>query len=300
MDFLLEALTNWLKEMLVGGIMSNLSGMFDSVNQQVADISVQVGQTPQGWNGSIFNMIENLSNSIMVPIAGVILAIVMTVDLIQMIADNRRRVDEERQELQTLVSDISHQVKTPVSNLKMATDTLLEKPMTEAERTDFIRGIRSQTDKLDFLFQALVKTSRLETGVIQLDKKSGRLFDTVAQAMSGIVYAAEKKEIAVSVDCPEDLTVSHDSKWTSEALFNLLDNAVNGMRGKRRCHTSRKPVWERKATILPASYLIKQQYRPADMMALALEFSTVSVRLTWTTAFRTAAITPRPPQKLWP
>ena len=53
MDFLLEALTNWLKEMLVGGIMSNLSGMFDSVNQQVADISVQVGQTPQGWNGNI-------------------------------------------------------------------------------------------------------------------------------------------------------------------------------------------------------------------------------------------------------
>ena len=146
--------------------------------------------------------------------------------LYQIMQENRRRVDEERQELQTLVSDISHQVKTPVSNLKMATDTLLEKPMTEAERIDFIRGIRSQTDKLDFLFQALVKTSRLETGVIQLDKKPGRLFDTVAQAMSGIVYAAEKKEIAVSVDCPEDLTVSHDSKWTSEALFNLLDNAV--------------------------------------------------------------------------
>ena len=146
--------------------------------------------------------------------------------LYQIMQENRRRVDEERQELQTLVSDISHQVKTPVSNLKMATDTLLEKPMTEAERTDFIRGIRSQTDKLDFLFQALVKTSRLETGVIQLDKKPGRLFDTVAQAMSGIVYAAEKKEIVVSVDCPEDLTVFHDSKWTSEALFNLLDNAV--------------------------------------------------------------------------
>lgn len=93
MDFLLEALTNWLKEMLVGGIMSNLSGMFDSINQQVADISVQVGQTPQGWNGSIFSMIENLSNSIMVPIAGVILAIVMTVDLIQMIADKNNLHD---------------------------------------------------------------------------------------------------------------------------------------------------------------------------------------------------------------
>ena len=146
--------------------------------------------------------------------------------LYQIMQENRRKVDEERQELQSLISDISHQVKTPVSNLKMAADTLLEKPVSEAERIDFIRGIRSQTDKLDFLFQALVKTSRLETGVIQLEKKPGRLFDTVAQAMSGIVYAAEKKEIVVSVDCPEDLTVFHDSKWTSEALFNLLDNAV--------------------------------------------------------------------------
>ena len=59
-----------------------------------------------------------------------------------------------------------------------------------------------------------------------MEKKPGRLFDTVAQAMSGIVYGAEKKEITVSVDCPEDLTLSHDSKWTAEALFNLLDNAV--------------------------------------------------------------------------
>ena len=93
MDFLLDALTNWLKEMLVGGIMGNLTGMFDSVNQQVADISVQVGQTPQGWNGSIFSMIQNLSNSIMVPIAGVILAIVMTLELIQMITDRNNLHD---------------------------------------------------------------------------------------------------------------------------------------------------------------------------------------------------------------
>ena len=146
--------------------------------------------------------------------------------LYQIMQENRRKVDEERQELQSLISDISHQVKTPVSNLKMAADTLLEKPVTETERTDFIRGIRTQTDKLDFLFQALVKTSRLETGVIQLEKKPRRLFDTVAQAMSGIVYGAEKKEISVSVACPDDLILSHDSKWTVEALFNLLDNAV--------------------------------------------------------------------------
>ena len=140
--------------------------------------------------------------------------------------ENRRQASDERRELQTLVSDISHQVKTPVANLKMVTDTLLAKPVTEQERQEFLQGIRSQTDKLEFLFQALVKTSRLETGAIRLEKKDGLLIDTLAQAMSGIVYGAEKKGIAVSVQCPEDLRVSHDSKWTAEALFNLLDNAV--------------------------------------------------------------------------
>ena len=93
MDFLINALTEWLKEMLVGGIMSNLSGMFDSVNQQVADISVQVGQTPQGWNGSIFNMIQNLSETIIIPIAGAILAFVMTLELIQLIVEKNNLHD---------------------------------------------------------------------------------------------------------------------------------------------------------------------------------------------------------------
>ena len=128
--------------------------------------------------------------------------------------------------LQMLVSDISHQVKTPVSNLRMATDTLLARPVTDQERTDFLQGIRSQTDKLDFLFQALVKTSRLETGAIRLEKKNGLLFDTLAQTMSGIVYGAEQKNISVTVDCPEDWYLFHDSNWTAEAIFNLLDNAV--------------------------------------------------------------------------
>ena len=146
--------------------------------------------------------------------------------LYNILQENRRRVDEERRELQTLVSDISHQVKTPVANLKMVTDTLLAKPVTEQERREFLQGIRSQTDKLEFLVQSMGKASRLETGAITLEKKDVPLLDTLAQAMSGIVYGAEQKGISVEVQCPEDLRVSHDSKWTAEALFNLLDNAV--------------------------------------------------------------------------
>ena len=126
--------------------------------------------------------------------------------------ENRRKVDEERRELQMLVSDVSHQVKTPVANLKMVTDTLLSKPVTEEEQREFLQGIRNQTDKLEFLFQALVKTSRLETGAIRLEKKDAPLIDTLEMALSGIVYAAEKKGICVTVDCPEDMCLCHDSK----------------------------------------------------------------------------------------
>lgn len=84
---IMDAITDWLKEILVSGIISNLSGMFDSVNQQVGDIAVQVGKSPAVWNGSIYSMIKTLSDNVMVPIAGAILAFVMTLELIQMVAD---------------------------------------------------------------------------------------------------------------------------------------------------------------------------------------------------------------------
>lgn len=87
MGMILDSIAEWLKEVLVGGIVSNLSGMFDSVNQQVGDIAGQVGATPQAWNGSIYNMIRNLSDNVIIPIAGMILAFVMTIELIQMVSD---------------------------------------------------------------------------------------------------------------------------------------------------------------------------------------------------------------------
>lgn len=148
------------------------------------------------------------------------------VRLYNILQESNRKVEAERQELQSLVSDISHQVRTPVSNMKMIVDTLLTKSLEEQERNEFLKSVRGQINKLDFLIQALVKTSRLETGVIQLEKEDHFIYDTLAQAMSGILYSAEQKKIHVSVECPEDVRVSHDSKWTEEAIFNLLDNAV--------------------------------------------------------------------------
>ena len=93
MEFIWAAIEEWVKSILVGGVVKALAGMFDSVNNQVADISGQIALTPQGWNASIFNMIRSLSDSIILPIAGVILAFVMTLELIQMITDRNNLHD---------------------------------------------------------------------------------------------------------------------------------------------------------------------------------------------------------------
>lgn len=93
MDLIWQKFTDWLKELLVGGIMDNLTGLFDGVNTKVGEIAGQVGATPQGWNSGIFNMIRSLSDNVILPIAGVILAFVMTLELIQIITDKNNLND---------------------------------------------------------------------------------------------------------------------------------------------------------------------------------------------------------------
>lgn len=93
MDYIKEQITEWLKEVLTDGIISNLSGLFDNVNQEIGEITTQVGMTPQGWNGGIYSMIHNLSETVIVPIAGLILAFVMTLELIQLIIDKNNMHD---------------------------------------------------------------------------------------------------------------------------------------------------------------------------------------------------------------
>ena len=83
----------------------------------------------------------------------------------------RHTAEEEKEELQSLVSDISHQTKTPIANLKLINDTMLTRPLTEEKRKEFLQATGTQLDKLDFLIQGMVKTSRLETGVITLEKQ---------------------------------------------------------------------------------------------------------------------------------
>ena len=146
--------------------------------------------------------------------------------LYEVLRESKSSIAKERADLQELISDISHQVKTPIANLKMLDATLLEQNVSPEKQKEFLLAMDSQLDKLDFLMQAMIKTSRLEAGVIALEPKPQAIYDTLAAALGGILLNAEHKKIAVTVDCQETVTAAHDRKWTTEALFNILDNAV--------------------------------------------------------------------------
>lgn len=93
MQSLWDQITAWIKEALIGGITSNFQGMFDAVNTKVGEIAAQVGSTPQGWNSGVFNMIKSLSDTVIIPIAGMILTFVLCYELIQMIIDRNNLHD---------------------------------------------------------------------------------------------------------------------------------------------------------------------------------------------------------------
>ena len=93
MDSLWQQITEWIKEALIGGIMSNFQGMFDEVNTKVTDIAVQVGQTPEDFNSGVFDMVKGLSETVIIPIAGIILTFVLCYELIQMVIEKNNMAE---------------------------------------------------------------------------------------------------------------------------------------------------------------------------------------------------------------
>ena len=132
-----------------------------------------------------------------------------------------RKVDAEKEKLKALIGDISHQTKTPIANILLYTQLLKEQP----GNTDCLEALEGQTKKLQSLIDALVKTSRLETGVIALHPEPGELGTVMTSAVSQLRPKAEGKNITITLE-REKANAVFDPKWTEEALYNLLDNAV--------------------------------------------------------------------------
>lgn len=138
----------------------------------------------------------------------------------------RENAENEKRVMQGMVADLSHQIKTPVANMKMDLELLSARQMEPKKQREFLERTMHQADKMDFLIQSIIKMSRLESGAIRILPQNADFAQTLANALLSVSAAAEQKNIDISVECPQPFALMHDPKWTEEAIFNLLDNAV--------------------------------------------------------------------------
>lgn len=140
--------------------------------------------------------------------------------------DHLTSVKNERNNIKTLISDISHQVRTPVANLLLYSGLLLEREFLDNNVTQMLVDMQSQSEKLKFLIDALIKISRLEAGIIKVEAKSEFVKPLISAAVSEAYPAIIEKGVALSVNVDDNLTANFDMKWTKEAIYNILENAI--------------------------------------------------------------------------
>jgi len=138
---------------------------------------------------------------------------------------SERRLQEEKTRIEELITNISHQTKTPLTNIMMYSQ-LLEEAVTDGPVREYAEEISLQSRKLDELIKALVKMSRLETGIFQFQKKETSLLEVAGNAAAQAAPRAQEKGICITVNEDHDVTVMIDAKWVTEAVFNVVDNAV--------------------------------------------------------------------------
>lgn len=142
-----------------------------------------------------------------------------------LLAQNRM-LSREKEQIKTLISDISHQIKTPVAAANTFAQLLCEEGISPEERTEYTATLQASLEKLTFLTNSLIKMSRLESGIIRLKPERNRLNDIVLQAVRSVYSKARDKNITITFDCDRIFEAQLDFNWTAEAVVNVLDNAV--------------------------------------------------------------------------
>lgn len=146
--------------------------------------------------------------------------------MIEVMEDKNEKYLQEKESIKTLISDISHQIKTPIANISMYNETLICREIDKENQILFLKNMQLQVNKLEWLVKSLIKMSRLENGIINLNMIKSRITDTILNALSSIHLKAEEKNISIELDIDEKLELYHDKKWTTEAFFNIIENAV--------------------------------------------------------------------------
>jgi len=142
------------------------------------------------------------------------------------INEEKSVIIEDKLNLQSIISDISHQVKTPISNIKMINEILLFRNLEEKQLKNFLLSLDKEVDKLNFLMQSMITMSLLETGIMKFNTRVLPIYDTILSSLNSAMSLINEKNIDVKVSCPKDILVKHDPKWTSEAIYNVMHNAA--------------------------------------------------------------------------
>ena len=149
----------------------------------------------------------------------------------RIVTDARFREEQavgEKDQIMELLSDLSHQLKTPLANIVMDTE-LLQDPAIggdEDKRREFLLHVKSQADKMQWLMASLLKASRLENGMIRFPVEAAGIKETIARSLGHVYGQAAAKDIALAVEEFQDFNLIHNPKWTAEALANILENAI--------------------------------------------------------------------------
>lgn len=138
----------------------------------------------------------------------------------------KERLAQEENSTKALITDISHQLKTPLASIRMSHELSLASDLSEEERQSFIETETQEILKMEVLLDELVKLSRLENSMIQIKYEKCSIKKTISEAVSQIYIKANAKDIEICVDMENDVETMHDHKWTVEALVNILENAV--------------------------------------------------------------------------
>ncbi len=163
------------------------------------------------------------------------------IKLVRILKNKNHMAEQEHENIKQLVSDLSHQLKTPISNLKMYSRFLMEESLVEEKRREYLEILCVSVDRLHFLTENMIKISRLESGLIHLKPRNQKVGETVLKALKDIYPKAKEKQIEIQYREESELTLSHDRNWTAEAVYNLLDNAVKyGSRGNQVMVSVRK------------------------------------------------------------
>lgn len=135
-------------------------------------------------------------------------------------------MEAERNGVKELLSDLSHQLKTPIASLKMNNELILDGYASPKEEKEFLKNNTENIEKMEWITDGLLKLSRLEAHFISLDKKERSLKDTLVKSINSVYGKAKSKNIELNIGKIEEGLFIHDEKWTSEAIVNIIDNAI--------------------------------------------------------------------------